>query len=110
MKTTINRSQFHDAFHRAGRGGQFSYEARNLLFDYFEDVEESTGEELELDVVAICCEYEESTTDELAEYFEHMMDPSYNPPETAQDWLNWLSSETDVVGATSKDTVVYQQF
>jgi hypothetical protein len=110
MKQNINRSQFHDAFHRAERGSQFSYEARNLLFDYFEDVEESTGEELELDVVGICCEYEESTADELLEYFEHMMDPRYNAPETAEDWLKWLSNETAVVGVTSSDTVVYQQF
>jgi hypothetical protein len=63
-----------------------------------------------LDVVGICCEYEESTADELSEYFEHMVDPRYNAPETAKDWLNWLGFQTAVVGITHNDTVVYQQF
>ena len=47
MKTSVNLSDFRDAFHRTGRGNQFSYEALGVLFDYFEECENDAGEELE---------------------------------------------------------------
>lgn len=59
MKTTVSNCDFHDAFRQAGRENNFSYEGLNALFDYFEEYEDSTGEEIELDVVAICCEFTE---------------------------------------------------
>ena len=37
----------------------FSYEGLKSLFGYFENLIEETGEQIELDVVAISCEYEE---------------------------------------------------
>ena len=44
----------------------FSYEGLKSLFGYFENLIEETGEQIELDVVAISCEYEEfDDVDEL---------------------------------------------
>ena len=59
MIQTINKSEFTSAFHRAGRGDQFSYEGLIALYDYLEDYEDSTGEQIELDVIALCCDYTE---------------------------------------------------
>ena len=59
MKKTINFYDFSDAFRKAGRNEQFTYEGQRAIFDYLEEYEDSTGEEVELDVVAICCEYME---------------------------------------------------
>ena len=59
MKQSINNYQFHRAFERMGRGKQFSYEGLNALFDYLEEYEDDTGETIELDVIALCCEYAE---------------------------------------------------
>lgn len=66
MKQTVNFSHFVDAFRDAGRESQFSYDALCVLFDHFEQYEEDTGEELELDVIAICCDYAEGTWQEIA--------------------------------------------
>jgi hypothetical protein len=44
----------------------FSYDGLKALFEYLEEYEDSTGEELELDVIALCCEYMEY--DSLKEY------------------------------------------
>ena len=66
MKTTVSKYDFERAFVDAGRKDQFTYEAIGLLFDYFEDYEDSTGEEIELDVVAICCDYSEDTVTDIA--------------------------------------------
>jgi hypothetical protein len=54
MKTTVSRYDFERAFVDADRKENFSYEALGLLFDYFESYEEETGQEIELDVIAIC--------------------------------------------------------
>ena len=59
MKITINEYQFEQAFKNAGRGNQFSYEALKALFEYLEEYEDSTGEQIELDVIALCCEFTE---------------------------------------------------
>jgi|5_EtaG_2_1085323.scaffolds.fasta_scaffold154902_2 hypothetical protein len=59
MKQTLTKSDFTTAFHKAGRGDNFSYEGLIALYDYLEDYEESTGQQIELDVIALCCEYAE---------------------------------------------------
>lgn len=61
----IERVDFHRflrAFERAGRRDQFTPEALRFLFDYFEEMESDGGPQIELDVVAICCEFSEYTT------------------------------------------------
>ena len=56
MKKTITSSQFHDAFQRR-RPDQFSHAGLNALFDYFSEYEDSTGVEVEFDVIGICCDF-----------------------------------------------------
>lgn len=108
MKQTINRSQFHDAFHQAGRGDQFSYKALDDLFSYFEELEEETGEEMELDVIAICCEYSEDYFEEIADNF------SIELPEEEDEKIaavrDFLENETTIVGEPSEGVFIYQQF
>ena len=59
MVQTITKSDFTTAFHRMGRGEQFTYEGLNALYDYLEDLGDDIGEPIELDVIAFCCEYAE---------------------------------------------------
>jgi hypothetical protein len=66
MKTTVNQSAFIDAFHAYDRYDQFGYAALSSLFDYLEGLENDTGEELELDVIAICCDYSVDTVEDIA--------------------------------------------
>ena len=54
LYVTINSaSQFSDMFYNAGRGEQFSYEALEALYEYYNELD------VELDVVGICCEWAE---------------------------------------------------
>ena len=63
MKTTITQSDFVSAFKgNSERKNQFSYGALCALFDYYEQMEQDTGEEMELGVVAICCDWTEYAT------------------------------------------------
>jgi len=68
MKQSINEYQFRDAFHKMGRGEQFSYDGLTALYDYLEQLGDDIGEEIELDVIALCCEYAEY--DSLTEFQE----------------------------------------
>ncbi len=59
MKLTVNFYAFEQAFRRFNRYEQFGgYDGLRAMFDYLEEYEESTGEDLELcDVISLCCEY-----------------------------------------------------
>jgi len=59
MKKSVYKNEFVDAFKEMNREENFSYEGREALFDYLEEYEEETGEEVELDVIALCCDYTE---------------------------------------------------
>lgn len=65
MKQSINLYQFEQAF-KALRPDNFSYEGIHALFEYLEQWEADSGEELELDVVALCCDFSEDTTQAIA--------------------------------------------
>lgn len=56
MKMEITQSGFMDAFSRHGREDSFSYDGLRVLYDY---LEENYGEDYELDVVALDCEWSE---------------------------------------------------
>ena len=51
--------QFERAFSAAGRKDQFSYNGLHALFEYLDDLSDDIGEDIEMDVVALCCEWSE---------------------------------------------------
>jgi hypothetical protein len=54
----VNFTDFVDSFSETYKNN-FSYEGKRALFDYLENLEEDTGEAIELDTIALCCEYTE---------------------------------------------------
>lgn len=64
MKKTITLYDFRDAF-KALRPENFSYDGLEVLYDYLTDLEEGTGEEIELDVIELCCTFSEIPLSEL---------------------------------------------
>ena len=59
MIKTINEYDFIDAFKKMGRTDNFSYRGLIALYDYLEILEDDIGQPIELDVIALCCEYAE---------------------------------------------------
>lgn len=104
MKTTVTFSEFHDSFKRMERDNHFSYQGFRVLYDYFEEYEQDTGEEVELDVIAICCEFAESTWDEIADDYNIELDPE-NQEEGV---LEYLQDEGVYVGKTL-NSIIYRQ-
>jgi hypothetical protein len=102
--TIDNASQFRDEFHRCGRGTQFSYDALGLLFDYFEEL----GEDIELDVIAICCDYSEDTPESIAQNYD--IDIDEDDDDITQQVVDYLENHSCVIGVTDAGTIVYANF
>ena len=69
MKQTITRHDFAELFEQY-RKENFSYNGRLALFNYLEELEEDTGEQIECDVIGLCCEYSQyaSALEAVKEY------------------------------------------
>jgi len=94
MKQSVNKSDFRAAFNEMDRGDNFTPAALNALYEYLEEYEQDTGEEIELDVIAICCDYDEEESleewarcyfcdDQLAE----LLKDSDDKEETLRDYI-----------------------
>jgi len=102
MHRSINEHDFRQAFQDYGRIDNFTYDGLTALFDHLEEYEEATGESIELDVIALCCEYDEDTLENFNSYYEQEF-------EDLQDAAEWLAEQNRLVGVTD-ETIVYQSF
>ena len=108
MKQSINFSQFVDAFHAYNRYDTFGYDGLRVIFDYLEAYEQDTGEEIELDVIAICCDYNMMTIEDIVKGYE--IDLSDVDAQDVEEYvLNYLNETTQIVGQCA-DGVVFQCF
>ena len=103
MKTNVSIYDFRDTIMEL-RPNNFSYEGLTILFDWFEQYEEDSGQEVEFDPIGICCEFNESTKSELILDYEI---PSDFDCEDIQDWLN---DNTMLCGVTDDGNYVYAAF
>lgn len=70
MYQSVNFCDFCDAFRTMDRNENFSYVGKRHLFDYLEQYEEETNTPIELDIIALCCEYNEDPLDEVLQNYE----------------------------------------
>lgn len=104
MKTTVSRYDFERAFADADRKENFSYEGLKTLFDYLEDYEEQTGEEIELDVIALCCDYSEDNPDDIIANYSIDVE-GMDDDEKIDAVRDYLNDNTTLVGETSTSFV-----
>ena len=100
MKTTVTRHNFIDSF-TGGYKENFSYDGKLAMFEYIEEMEEEMGIELELDPIALCCEYSEY--DSLKEFHENYDKEEYPDLET-------LREHTQVIEISGTDGFLIQDF
>ena len=122
MYQNVNFSRFCDSFSDSYKDN-FSYKGKRALFDYLESYEEdSSGEKIELDTVALCCEYSEydSAWDAMKEYQPYDM-PTVDevtdadgsgddlPTITAKQEaaaLEWLEERTQVISVEGGGVII----
>ena len=109
MKTTVTQHDFTEAM-RKQRPGNFSYAGQIALFDYFEPVEEDTGEQIELDVIDVCCEYSEVALEDLPNVYLHLVNYDAEADAiTIEEWIDLLQAHTQVI-QVSDDTLIIAEF
>ena len=114
MKTIINFSQFVDSF-REDRKNTFSYDGKKALFEYLEQYEEDTGEEIELDIIALCCEYTEyETALEVATNYPKFLNEEelkeLDEEEKEAEALKFLQDNTQVIELEDGKGIIIKDF
>jgi uncharacterized protein (DUF433 family) len=74
------------------------------IIDYFEELEQELDEEIELDPVAIRCEFRAMTIDQVIADYDGC------PEENVEDILEWLCERTIVLHPHQWDTIIIQEF
>lgn len=105
MKQQVTFSQFTDSFRDMGRAEQFSYQGLRALYEYLQEYEDSTGEEVELDVIALCVEYSEypSATECIEDCGYDFtpdledVDPQELEAVREEQALEWLEEHTTII-------------
>lgn len=111
MKTSVNFSDFAQAFHDMNRSDNFSREGLKALFDFLEDMEDQTGEEYDLDVIALCCEFAESSIEEIiSDYSIDVSEAEGDDDEIKEIVEEYLQDNTMLVGKLDNGCFVYAQF
>ena len=110
MYQTVNFTDFHTAFKQL-RPNNFSYEGLRALFQHCEEYEEETGEPVELDVIALCCDVTEDKPLSIA--LGYRIDLSAidlaDDPAIRALVLDHLQDHTTVVGETS-DSILFVNY
>lgn len=128
MYQIVNEHDFIDAFRQFDRldtgdnnGGNFTPAGCRALFDHLQEFEESIGEPIELDVVALCCEYAEhgSLKSLAGEYEDSHLDSLVRQHAEArgnadfveadlvrQEFLDWFRDQTTVIEVDGGDIII----
>lgn len=109
---TVNLYQFRQAFVDAGRKEQFSYEGLEFLYDYLENLSDDIGEPIELDVIALCCDYAENHYSVIAaDYGIDLSEAEGDEDEEFGIVLDYLHENTSVCGYDEEmGVIVYALF
>lgn len=98
MIKTINFSDFCDSFSDTYKNN-FTYKGKRALFDYLEQLEEDTSTPIELDPIALCCDYTEY--DNMEE-----LQASYPDIKDIED----LENHTQVIQIENSDSFIIQNY
>ena len=106
MKEYVSEHTFRDRFMRSDNyKNNFSYEGLHALFEYLEDYEDDTGEEIEFDMIGICCDYSEYDS---LEAFAH--DYSDNKHTWLRVTMDRIREETEVIEIPDTERFIIREF
>jgi len=98
IKQNVYFSIFCDSFSDTYKNN-FTYKGKRALFDYLEQLSEDLGEDIELDTIALCCDYTE---------YENLeeLQSNYSDIETMED----LENKTQVIRIEDSEAFIIQSY
>lgn len=113
MKQTVNFYEFEQAFRSHDRYDEFGYDGLKALFEHLKEYEQDTGEEIELDVIALCCDYSKHDSAleaaKLITDYDSELDGETDEEETEESALEALRDQTTVIECRG-GAVIVQSF
>lgn len=113
MYINVTETMFKDMFVKMGRKDNFSYAGLSALYEYLIDLEDATGVPMECDVIAICCDFTETSVDDFIGDFDHLFDSEelaeMDDDEKRNHVLEVTNDHTMVI-PVNDDTFIYQAF
>ena len=113
---TVNPSDLYHMACRMDRGDKFGYNGWNAIGEYLEELSDDTGEDYEVDIVGICCDY--SMAESVDEFFNEYGKYSSIDPEEWEEMdeeekleaiENYLQDNTSVV-TCQENLIIWQAF
>ena len=116
---TVDSSDLYHLACRMGRGNNFGYNGWRAIGDHLESLSDDTGENIEIDIISICCEYSmaESAEDAYMQY-DHLHGVDLPEEEEWEDMddeekleaiENYLQENTAMV-ICEDDLIIWQAF
>ena len=97
MITTVSIHDFRDWYAKSDSyGNNFTYEGLGDLFNYLEELEDSIGEQIKFDPIALACEFTE--WESLDEYNEQM--------DTNYETLDQLIEDRTVIQGNHQHSII----
>ena len=103
MKQTMGKQQFVNEFLDV-RPESFSRKSLEMIFEYFEEIEDATGEQLEFDPIAVCVEWCEYDITDLPDAYAYKYGDDCKGW-TMGEWVTALNEQTMVL-AIDDETLV----
>lgn len=113
---TIQASDLYNLACNMQRGKQFGYDGWLAIGDYLEQLSEDLGENIEVDIVGICCDY--SMAESVEDFWNEHGEYSSIDPETWEDMdeeekldaiKDYLQDNTSVV-ICEENCIIWQAF
>lgn len=106
----VDLSDFRDAFRLYKRDKEFSYEGLSVLYEFLEEY--SQGDDIELDVVAICLDYSEYKVKDLIDDYDYLLEGEEfeGEDDILEALLEKLQYHTLVLEVGRGDSYIIQNF
>ena len=75
---SVNETLFVDMFRKYNRLDNFTYEGLQELFSYLDNLADELGEPIELDVIALCCEFYEGNAQDIVNDYKSELEDMLN--------------------------------
>ena len=108
--TQVTKHSFIDAFKLSSRKDQFSYDALEAIYEYLEDYSQDSGEDVELDIVAICCDWAEMTWQDVAMSYGVDLSQCTDDDERIGEVESFLCDNTQFQALSDGESFVFVQF
>ena len=108
MIKRISFIDFYYEFKDYDRLDNFSYEALQELYNYYDEIEKDIGEPIELDVIAICCEWTEYDVIDFLK--ERYTEPSDLEGIVTEEFMELLKNDEDYIHNLDYDDIDTEAF